>query len=346
MLQSPGGPIVTALASIHRYKVSTRVDSFQYGNVSKSSSDAKVVYTEWSYNTMPTEPIVVTLKRTKTRTHQYSWQTQDAMSVDGSISIEVGLPKVVGGTASVRKTVSLTNTTGQVETVSQGYTVDVKVTVPPRKKAKIEWVITDVIQEIPWTAQIDIEGWFAVWFRWKVNDHYLWFYPVSRLEDPLLERTQEGVRYTASGIFTDVSGTEGQLRVSEYDIPEWLRVWDFEEVPTNVYTIPLPSPHDRRSSGHGLQDPEARARRLLRPSIRVVPQQKSVIALTLSLAAGRNCLPSHTRETSRQRRRYGYGPATQWYGPDHGPRAGPALVPGSGFTATFMKGPGRVRALH
>uniref|UniRef100_A0A131XY33 Putative secreted salivary gland peptide n=1 Tax=Ixodes ricinus TaxID=34613 RepID=A0A131XY33_IXORI len=238
------------------YKVSSTVGSIQYGSVSKSSFDAKVVYTEWSYNHGPTEPIIVTVKRTKTRTHQYSWQTQEGVITVGSISIEAGLPKVVGATASVSKTLSLSTTTGQVETVSEEYAVDVKVTVPPRKKAKIEWVVTDVIQEIPWTAQIDIEGSFAVWFREKVDDHYLWFYRVRSLQDPLLEETREGVRYTARGIFTGVHGTEAHLRVSQYDIPLALNHFDtplalnhFKEIPrrpTGVYYIPLPSPHVRR----------------------------------------------------------------------------------------------------
>uniref|UniRef100_V5ICF4 Putative cytotoxin n=2 Tax=Ixodes ricinus TaxID=34613 RepID=V5ICF4_IXORI len=230
-----------------RYKVSSTAGSFQYGNVSKSSFDAKVVYTEWSSNHGPTEPIIVTVKRTKTRTHQYSWQTQEGVITVGSISIEAGLPKVVGATASVSKTLSLSTTTGQVETVSEEYAVDVKVTVPPMKSAKIEWVVTDVTQEIPWTAQIDIEGWFSVWFREKVNDHYLWFYEVKDLKDPLLEETEKGVRYTAKGIFHGVHGTEAHLRVSQYDMPLALNFFKGKrEKPSDVYIIPLPSPHVRR----------------------------------------------------------------------------------------------------
>uniref|UniRef100_V5GLM0 Putative cytotoxin n=2 Tax=Ixodes ricinus TaxID=34613 RepID=V5GLM0_IXORI len=232
------------------YKVNSTVGSFQYGNVSKSSFDTKVVSTERLYNDLHTGPVTVTGKRTKTRTYQYSWQTQEAVSVGGSISIEVGVPTVVGSTGSLSKTVSLSTTTGQVETVSEEYAVDVKVTVPPRKKAKIEWVVTDVIQEIPWTAQIDIKGWFAVWFREKIdfnsplgdNYHHLWFPHVRRLEDPLLKRTEEGVRYTARGIFTGVHGAEAHLRVSEYDIGSDF-IADDGGRPTDVYTIPVPSPH-------------------------------------------------------------------------------------------------------
>ncbi|CAN7990520.1 unnamed protein product [Ixodes pacificus] len=107
------------------------------------------------------------------------------------------------------------------------------------KLSKIEWVITDVTQEIPWTAQIDIEGWFAVWFRKRVNNHYLWFYPVSYLKDPLLKGTKEGVRYTARGIFTGVRGTDSRIRVNQYDNGA------YGGKPTKVYTIPLPSPRLR-----------------------------------------------------------------------------------------------------
>ncbi|CAN7948718.1 unnamed protein product, partial [Ixodes pacificus] len=172
-------------------------------------------------------------------THQYSWQTQNSFSVGTSLSIKVGLPGVADVTSTFSTNVSLTNTAGQVHTESEKYTIEQDVTVPPLKSAKIEWIVTDVTQEIPWTAQIDIEGWFAVWFREKVNDHYLWFYEVKDLKDPLLEETEKGVRYTARGIFSGVHGTEAHLRVSQYDIGA------YGAKPTKVYTIPLPSPRLR-----------------------------------------------------------------------------------------------------
>ncbi|KAG0429297.1 hypothetical protein HPB47_023771 [Ixodes persulcatus] len=231
--------LIENAAEYSKYKVSTRVGSLQYGSVSKSSVLPKVVHTEWAHNSQPTKPIVVTVKREKTLTHQYSWQTQDTFSVGTSVSIEAGLPGVADVTSSFSATVSLTNTAGQVHTDAEKYAVDLGVTVPPMKSAKIEWVITDVTQEIPWTAQIDIEGWFAVWFREKVGDHFLWFYRVNVLKDPLLKETEEGVRYTARGIFKGVHGSDSQLRVSEYDIGA------YGGKPTKVYTIPLPSPRLR-----------------------------------------------------------------------------------------------------
>uniref|UniRef100_A0A4D5S324 Putative cytotoxin n=1 Tax=Ixodes scapularis TaxID=6945 RepID=A0A4D5S324_IXOSC len=231
--------LVENAAEYSKYKVSTRVGPLQYGSVSKSSVLPKVVHTEWSHNGLPTEPVVVTVKRAKTLTHQYSWQTQDTFTVGTSVSIEAGLPGVADFTGSFSTTVSLSNTAGQVHTDAEKYAVDLGVTVPPMKSAKIEWVITDVTQEIPWTAQIDIEGWFAVWFQGKVKDHYLWFYNVKDLDDALLEQTEKGVRYTARGIFNGVHGTEAHLRVSQYDLGA------YGGKPTKVYTIPLSSPRLR-----------------------------------------------------------------------------------------------------
>ncbi|CAN7990516.1 unnamed protein product [Ixodes pacificus] len=231
--------LIENAAKYSKHKVSTRVGSLQYGSVSKSSALPKVVHTEWAHNNQPTKPIVVTVKREKTLTHQYSWQTQDTFTVGTSVSIEAGLPGVADFTSTFSASVSLTNTAGQVHTDAEKYAVDLGVTVPPMKSAKIEWVVTDVSQEIPWTAQIDIEGWFAVWYREKISDHYLWFYDVKTLKDPLLEETEKGVRYTARGIFKGVFGTDSQLRVSEYDIGA------YGGKPTKVYTIPLPSPRLR-----------------------------------------------------------------------------------------------------
>ncbi|KAM7304516.1 aerolysin-like protein [Ixodes scapularis] len=231
--------LVKNAAEYSKYKVSTRVGPLQYGSVSKSSVLPKVVHTEWAHNNQPTKPIVVTVKREKTLTHQYSWQTQDTFTVGTSVSIEAGLPGVADFTGSFSTTVSLSNTAGQVHTDAEKYAVDLGVTVPPMKSAKIEWVITDVTQEIPWTAQIDIEGWFAVWFREKISDHYLWFFDVRLLNDPLLQETEKGVHYTAKGIFKGVFGSDSQLRVSEYDLGA------YGGKPTKVYTIPLPSPRLR-----------------------------------------------------------------------------------------------------
>ncbi|CAN8019559.1 unnamed protein product, partial [Ixodes persulcatus] len=138
--------LIENAAEYSKYKVSTRVGSLQYGSVSKSSVLPKVVHTEWAHNSQPTKPIVVTVKREKTLTHQYSWQTQDTLSVGTSVSIEAGLPGVADVTSSFSATVSLTNTAGQVHTDAEKYAVDLGVTVPPMKSAKIEWVITDVTQ--------------------------------------------------------------------------------------------------------------------------------------------------------------------------------------------------------
>ncbi|KAM7304513.1 uncharacterized protein ISCGN_014413 [Ixodes scapularis] len=231
--------LIEFAAKYRKYKVSTTVGSLKYGNVSKSSVLPKVVHTEWSHNGMPTEPLIVTVKRTKKLTHQYSWQTQDSFSVGTSLSIKVGLPGVADVTSTFSTSVSLTKTAGQVHTESEEYTIEQDVIVPPMKSAKIEWVVTDVTQEIPWTAQIDIEGWFAVWFQGKVKDHYLWFYNVKDLDDALLEQTEKGVRYTARGIFNGVHGTEAHLRVSQYDLGA------YGGKPTKVYTIPLSSPRLR-----------------------------------------------------------------------------------------------------
>uniref|UniRef100_A0A4D5RSQ2 Putative cytotoxin n=1 Tax=Ixodes scapularis TaxID=6945 RepID=A0A4D5RSQ2_IXOSC len=182
-----------------QYKVSSTVGSFQYGSVSKSSFEPRVVHTELSHNDMSTEPIIVSVKRTKTRTHQYSWQTQNTMSVGHSLSIEVGLPKVVSITGSFSKTVSLSKTTGQVETVSEEYTAEVKVTIPPMKSAKIEWVITDVTQEIPWTAQIDVEGWFAIWLPEKGQQPLPLDLPGQSPRGPAPERNQRRIELHGKG---------------------------------------------------------------------------------------------------------------------------------------------------
>ncbi|KAM7303426.1 uncharacterized protein ISCGN_013384 [Ixodes scapularis] len=72
-------------------------------------------------------------------------------------------------------------------------------------------------QEIPWTADITVTGWFAVRYERRVNGAFLWYYHVTKLRDPLFKRVGRGVmQFTTNGTFSSVYGVDAHLRVSEY----------------------------------------------------------------------------------------------------------------------------------
>ncbi|CAN7997373.1 unnamed protein product, partial [Ixodes pacificus] len=74
--------------------------------------------------------------------------------------------------------------------------------------------------ELPWTSVVTVGGFFAVWFKTKVNGNNLWFCPVTVLEDPLLEHVRpEELEFVAHGRYEGVRTIETPAKV--VPVPEF-----------------------------------------------------------------------------------------------------------------------------
>ncbi|CAN7938880.1 unnamed protein product, partial [Ixodes hexagonus] len=220
----------------NRYKVTITAENMKYGEVRRSIERPSVVYTQWAHNGQPSSPQEVTIKREIRREKTATWHTERGFHSSFSVSVEAGVPGVAKLGSQYQTSLELK--TGRVKQHSEAemFSVNQVVKVPPMKTVKIEWIITDTEQEIPWTAKVNAHGWIAVWFEYKVNGHWLWFYPVNSLEDSRLRDVGDNAaQFTAQGVFTGVNAQEAHLRVTELDLQEYSRRPSIAK----TYTIPL-----------------------------------------------------------------------------------------------------------
>jgi len=96
------------------------------------------------------------------------------------------------------------------------------VDVPSNRSVEVNLVITEKDVNIPWSAEVEISGQFAIWFTKRWNDHYLWFLPVTHLVEmnPNFRRVGSTLRYTVRGSFSGVYSTAAHLTVKEYELKQ------------------------------------------------------------------------------------------------------------------------------
>uniref|UniRef100_A0A090X7R3 Putative tick cytotoxin family protein n=1 Tax=Ixodes ricinus TaxID=34613 RepID=A0A090X7R3_IXORI len=75
-------------------------------------------------------------------------------------------------------------------TESETLSIKQQIKTPPNTSAKIEWIVVDEVKEIPWTADITIQGWFAVCLDKQINGKYVHFPKITVLQDPDLKKNQ------------------------------------------------------------------------------------------------------------------------------------------------------------
>ncbi|CAN7977754.1 unnamed protein product, partial [Ixodes persulcatus] len=91
-------------------------------------------------------------------------------------------------------------------------------TIPPMRTIEFERTFTTFSQKLPWTSVLTVAGFFAVWFKTKVNGNNLWFCPITVLEDPLLEHVlPEELRFVAHGRYECVFTIETKVKIYVYE---------------------------------------------------------------------------------------------------------------------------------
>lgn len=100
------------------------------------------------------------------------------------------------------------------------FNISQDITVPPNSSVLSTLTITGNEVTIPWSAELEISGFFAIWFKRRHNAHYLWFYPVWHLlnESPHFRRHESSLRYTIKGTFKGVYSKSAHLHLQEYPL--------------------------------------------------------------------------------------------------------------------------------
>ncbi|CAN7989746.1 unnamed protein product [Ixodes pacificus] len=229
------------------HKVLVKAGPIKYGEAKTRATKPRVLHTEWIHNEQPSEASRVTVQRYMQHETKYTWTTQKGIGFKTELSATVPLPGSVSITGTISVAVSFTKTDSKVKTESEEHFVKHVITVPPRKSVKVEWVINDIVQEIPWTAEIRARGNFAVAYTRPVNGSILWFYHISKIQDPLLKPIGGGqVQFMSSGTFTSVGGSDTRLQLTQFDLIEE----DKPQSNSTTYSIPLDSSVTKASFPH------------------------------------------------------------------------------------------------
>ncbi|CAN7938882.1 unnamed protein product, partial [Ixodes hexagonus] len=216
-----------------QFKVTVKAEPVKYGKLKNKVMRPVVVFSQWSHNGQPKQNVKVSVKRETTRQKTATWNTEFGFRSSLSVRARAGIPIFASIESKLEVGLDYKSKNGGKVTETQKLSVNQEVIVPPMKSVKIEWIVTEGVQDVPWTAAIKLGGWVAA----QCASRKLYFYPIHRLSsDPLVKYVGHNtVQYTAKGLFTAVSAHESHLRVSEFD----LQAYDGRATGAKTYTIPL-----------------------------------------------------------------------------------------------------------
>jgi len=92
---------------------------------------------------------------------------------------KAGVPLVAEGKISATTELTLSSTQEKTESGTQEWSVDNPVVVPPLSLVVCQSLISTNKSNQDFTAKATITGYVAIWFVNKVDDHWLWFYPIG-----------------------------------------------------------------------------------------------------------------------------------------------------------------------
>ncbi|KAH7979406.1 hypothetical protein HPB49_009350 [Dermacentor silvarum] len=205
-----------------KYQVSAKADPMRYGPRSNGTEKPDTVYVATFRNEQPSQSQKVIIERKTRRERHASWQSTKSIHLDVNVRTSLSLSGIFNFRAGVDYSYDLTSGESHVEKEVVEFSIKKEITIPPRTKVEVEWVITESVERYPWKSDVLLDGWFALWFEKRVHNHHLWFYPIDVIKDPDLKLHEpSGVVYTTEGIAEGVNLIRNELRVRQHDlVPE------------------------------------------------------------------------------------------------------------------------------
>ncbi|XP_064487490.1 uncharacterized protein LOC135399688 [Ornithodoros turicata] len=215
-------------------KVTVSAGPIVYGNTTNVSVREPEVYEHWVHNDRYNESHTSLVKKAITHTHSYTWKLDKTFALDETFKLSVGLSKKISIESTTKASFSVYSGSGDTQTDVTQVEVHETVTVKPRSSMRLIWTVNNVAKDLPWTVNITLRGWVAVWYYYKVAGHHLWFYPIDFLAgEGLWHIPGGGIQFTASGTFTGVNSQTSSLRVEEHDL------YTYSSKPLSVTYLPV-----------------------------------------------------------------------------------------------------------
>lgn len=204
-------------------KVTATAGPIQYHDARKPTTHPSVMYTQWIHNDSP-EPTKSTITRKKTHSRTHVWRTERAF--DAGVSLKVQTKFFFADINSeIRAGVTLSRQSSESVTETEEFSVMQEITVPPLSSVKVEWIVTDYVQDVPWSSEVTVRGWFRISFEKPRDGSKVWLWNVCDLGHRLLTTDCTGFRngggfakFTAKGVFAGVKNTETHLKISKHDL--------------------------------------------------------------------------------------------------------------------------------
>merc|ERR1712137_1408705 len=155
--------------------------------------------------------------KTKSVTASFTWSITEGLTIGTENTFKAGIPGVVGGDLKFKTELSLSSTQGKTITETESFTVENHIPVAPKTSVKVVFTVIEREVEVPWTADVWVDGFIACWFDPKWDGHWLYFYPVWMLGNKDFKAVGNKLRYGAKGVFKGVRGVETVLTTEECD---------------------------------------------------------------------------------------------------------------------------------
>jgi len=225
-------PHMVSHPQYHQYQAEVEVlGEVEYGAPVSDVTRPAWTFSQWYHNSMST-PIKSKFNKIKTTSDQFQW------SVDGNLvwakdktkkNFTFIIPPQLEKLGLDRKNYTKEFKADEVMygfsskhsvVKTDLFNISQEVTIPAKKSVQATFVVSERDVEIPWSVDLEISGSFAVWFKKKWNDHYLWFMPVKNLwrENPHFRLVDDKLLYTLKGTFTGAYGTTAHLYLKEFDL--------------------------------------------------------------------------------------------------------------------------------
>ncbi|XP_076032870.1 uncharacterized protein LOC143020373 [Oratosquilla oratoria] len=208
-------PELVSHAEYKPYQIALSVARNSWGSVNTDVTRPGWNYVQWFHNG-GTNPIVSTFSKSTEYTDSFEWGLTSGMSCSISEQITVGIPELIGADINLEASFSLDESISVSKSKTETFSIQNEITIPPKSSLKAEWIITEHEVDIPFSADVTIQGYIAVWYEQKIDDHWLWFYPIHFLADEYFVYQAPGkLTFHEEGRFRGVRGVEHYLNVTE-----------------------------------------------------------------------------------------------------------------------------------
>jgi len=199
-----------------RYKIDVDYRNVVYGSVVKDVAKPGFTFEEW-YHNGGSVPLEGRFSKTKQTTSSFTWSVTEGLKVGTTNKFKAGIPGVVGGDLKFKTELELSSTQSKTTTEKETFTVENHIPVAPHTSVKAVFTIIEREVEVPWTAEVYINGFVACWFEPKWQSHWLWFFPVHMYANRDFQASGDSLHYRAKGMFKGVRGVETTLTTQECD---------------------------------------------------------------------------------------------------------------------------------